>query len=190
MDLKNLKFRFWLVGENKLENVGVGPPVSTHTHISKKCIPEKLELTKTILRIFIFIFFVYTWLNLLSVECKQEVLMQLVQFQRFLFTGPIVVHCSAGIGRTGTFIVIDMILDQIDREGLDCEIDIHRTILMVRSQRSGMVQTEAQYKFVYYAVQHYIQTKLQRKRAEQASMQVGREYTNIKYVAFNHEIYV
>ena len=104
-------------------------------------------------------------------------------------------HCSAGIGRTGTFIVIDMILDQIDREDLDCEIDGHRTILMVRSQRSGLVQTEAQYKFVYYAVQHYIQTKLQRKREEQKSLQHGREYTNIqynKYVAFNKrkEIYV
>lgn len=94
--------------------------------------------------------------------------------------GPICVHCSAGIGRTGTFIVIDMILDQIDREGLDCEIDIQRTIQMVRSQRSGMVQTEAQYKFVYFAVQHYIQTLFQRKRAEQQSLQVGREYTNIK----------
>uniref|UniRef100_U5ER21 protein-tyrosine-phosphatase n=1 Tax=Corethrella appendiculata TaxID=1370023 RepID=U5ER21_9DIPT len=95
--------------------------------------------------------------------------------------GPICVHCSAGIGRTGTFIVIDMILDQIDREGLDCEIDIQRTIQMVRSQRSGMVQTEAQYKFVYIAVQHYIQILFQRKRAEQQSLQVGREYTNIKY---------
>ncbi|XP_021705061.1 tyrosine-protein phosphatase corkscrew isoform X2 [Aedes aegypti] len=97
-----------------------------------------------------------------------------------LTPGPICVHCSAGIGRTGTFIVIDMILDQIDREGLDCEIDIQRTIQMVRSQRSGMVQTEAQYKFVYFAVQHYIQTLFQRKRAEQQSLQVGREYTNIK----------
>lgn len=97
-----------------------------------------------------------------------------------LAPGPICVHCSAGIGRTGTFIVIDMILDQIDREGLDCEIDIQRTIQMVRSQRSGMVQTEAQYKFVYYAVQHYIQTLFQRKRAEQQSLKVGREYTNIK----------
>lgn len=95
--------------------------------------------------------------------------------------GPVCVHCSAGIGRTGTFIVIDMILDTIDRNGLETEIDIQRTIQMVRSQRSGMVQTEAQYKFVYYAVQHYIQTLLTRMRAEQQSMQVGREYSNIKY---------
>ncbi|XP_058824879.1 tyrosine-protein phosphatase corkscrew isoform X2 [Topomyia yanbarensis] len=105
-----------------------------------------------------------------------------------LAPGPICVHCSAGIGRTGTFIVIDMILDQIDREGLDCEIDIQRTIQMVRSQRSGMVQTEAQYKFVYFAVQHYIQTLCQRKRAEQQSLQVGREYTNIKYACDSSEL--
>lgn len=95
--------------------------------------------------------------------------------------GPIIVHCSAGIGRTGTFIVIDMILDQIKRQGLDCEIDIQRTIQMVRSQRSGMVQTEAQYKFVYLAVQHHIETVQQRISAEQKSLQLGREYTNIKY---------
>ncbi|XP_015123570.1 tyrosine-protein phosphatase corkscrew isoform X2 [Diachasma alloeum] len=95
--------------------------------------------------------------------------------------GPILVHCSAGIGRTGTFIVIDMILDQIKRHGLDCEIDIQRTIQRVRSQRSGMVQTEAQYKFVYLAVLHYIETVSQRRQAEQKSLQLGREYTNIRY---------
>lgn len=83
--------------------------------------------------------------------------------------GPIVVHCSAGIGRTGTFIVIDMIIDQIKRHGLDCEIDIQRTIQMVRSQRSGMVQTEAQYKFVYMAVQHYIETVRSFVEANQVS---------------------
>lgn len=51
--------------------------------------------------------------------------------------------------------------------GLDCEIDIQRTIQRVRSQRSGMVQTEAQYKFVYLAVLHYIETVSQRMQAEQ-----------------------
>ncbi|XP_035779596.1 tyrosine-protein phosphatase non-receptor type 11-like isoform X3 [Anopheles albimanus] len=105
-----------------------------------------------------------------------------------LVPGPICVHCSAGIGRTGTFIVIDMILDQIVRQGHECEIDIQRTIQMVRSQRSGMVQTEAQYKFVYFAVQHYIQTLLQRKQAEQQSLQVGREYTNIKYACDSNDL--
>lgn len=74
-----------------------------------------------------------------------------------------------------------MILDQIKRHGLDCEIDIQRTIQRVRSQRSGMVQTEAQYKFVYLAVLHYIETVSQRMQAEQKSLHLGREYTNIRY---------
>nr|CAD7569639.1 unnamed protein product [Timema californicum] len=97
--------------------------------------------------------------------------------------GSVLVHCSAGIGRTGTFIVIDMILDQIKRQGLDCEIDIQRTIQMVRSQRSGMVQTEAQYKFVYLAVQHYIETVSQRMQAEQvmSMLELGR-YTIMKLI--------
>jgi len=103
--------------------------------------------------------------------------------ESFDSAGPIIVHCSAGIGRTGTFIVIDMIIDQIRTLGLDCEIDIQRTIQMVRSQRSGLVQTEAQYKFVYLAVQHHIETLSQRLAAEQKSQLVGREYTNIKYSA-------
>jgi len=102
-----------------------------------------------------------------------------------LNAGPVVVHCSAGIGRTGTFVVIDMILNQIKEFGLDVEIDIQKMIQMVRAQRSGMVQTEAQYKFVYLAVKYYIETLSQRMQAEQRSQKAGREYTNIRYSTDN-----
>uniref|UniRef100_H2SW25 protein-tyrosine-phosphatase n=1 Tax=Takifugu rubripes TaxID=31033 RepID=H2SW25_TAKRU len=96
-------------------------------------------------------------------------------------TGPIIVHCSAGIGRTGTIIVIDILIDVINRQGLDCDIDIPKTIQRVREQRSGMVQTEAQYKFIYMAVQQYIDTAQKRLEEEQRNKLKEREYSNIKY---------
>lgn len=43
--------------------------------------------------------------------------------------------------------------------GWDNEIDIQRTIQLVRAQRSGMVQTEQQYKFVYMAIKHYVESQ-------------------------------
>lgn len=70
---------------------------------------------------------------------------------------PVTIHCSAGIGRTGAIIVIDMVLDRIKKYGQQCEIDIFKTVCKLRSQRSGMIQTEKQYQFVYCAIRHFIQ---------------------------------
>ncbi|XP_069769297.1 tyrosine-protein phosphatase non-receptor type 6-like, partial [Narcine bancroftii] len=95
--------------------------------------------------------------------------------------GPIIVHCSAGIGRTGTIIVIDMLIDKISRQGLDCDIDIQKTIQSVRSQRSGMVQTEAQYKFIYLAVSQYIETTQRKLQLIEDDKVVESEYGNIRY---------
>ncbi|XP_040389182.1 tyrosine-protein phosphatase non-receptor type 11-like isoform X3 [Cygnus olor] len=88
---------------------------------------------------------------------------------------------SAGIGRTGTIIVIDILVDIIHRQGLDCDIDIPKTIQMVRRQRSGMVQTEAQYKFVYMAVQQFIEAEQKRLEEEQRNKRKERDYLNIGY---------
>lgn len=77
-------------------------------------------------------------------------------------TGPMVVHCSSGIGRTGTLIVTDMLLGCIREGGLHTDIDIARTVQAVREQRSGMVQTEAQYRFIYKAVQEFVSSLLLR----------------------------
>lgn len=53
---------------------------------------------------------------------------------------------------------------------------------MVRSQRSGMVQTEAQYKFVYLAVQHHIETVTERRKADQVDGNRGFEWSSDRAV--------
>ncbi|KAA3680108.1 receptor-type tyrosine-protein phosphatase S [Paragonimus westermani] len=63
--------------------------------------------------------------------------------------GPIIVHCSAGVGRTGAFILLDILLEQMRREKA---VDVFTTVSRLRAQRNFMVQTEDQYAFVYEAL--------------------------------------
>ncbi|KFP54146.1 Receptor-type tyrosine-protein phosphatase epsilon, partial [Cathartes aura] len=66
---------------------------------------------------------------------------------------PITVHCSAGAGRTGTFIALSNILERVKAEGL---LDVFQAVKSLRLQRPHMVQTLEQYEFCYRVVQDFI----------------------------------
>lgn len=97
--------------------------------------------------------------------------------------GPLLVHCSAGVGRTGTFISVDQICNNIDtKPGPD--LDIFNTVYKLRKQRYNteciqrtrgqtflilvfrvhMVQTREQYEFLYKCVLHYLELKQKQKK--------------------------
>lgn len=68
--------------------------------------------------------------------------------------GPLLVHCSAGVGRTGTFVAIDSLLQQLEDEG---QVDIYIYICSLRKQRNFLVQSLKQYIFVYRALMEHAQ---------------------------------
>uniref|UniRef100_A0A673N6K6 protein-tyrosine-phosphatase n=1 Tax=Sinocyclocheilus rhinocerous TaxID=307959 RepID=A0A673N6K6_9TELE len=70
--------------------------------------------------------------------------------------GVTVVHCSAGVGRTGTFIVLDRVLEQLDR---NCTVDIYGCVFDLRLHRSYMVQTESQYAYIHQCVRDVLRAR-------------------------------
>ncbi|XP_036611170.1 receptor-type tyrosine-protein phosphatase C isoform X2 [Trichosurus vulpecula] len=70
------------------------------------------------------------------------------------FSGPIVVHCSAGVGRTGTYIGIDAMLEGLEAEN---RVDVYGYVVKLRRQRCLMVQVEAQYILIHQALVEYNQ---------------------------------
>uniref|UniRef100_A0A672MA48 protein-tyrosine-phosphatase n=1 Tax=Sinocyclocheilus grahami TaxID=75366 RepID=A0A672MA48_SINGR len=73
--------------------------------------------------------------------------------EQFGQDGPITVHCSAGVGRTGVFITLSIVLERMRYEGV---VDMFQTIKTLRTQRPAMVQTEDQYQLCYRAALEYL----------------------------------
>ncbi|XP_055450525.1 tyrosine-protein phosphatase non-receptor type 13 isoform X1 [Psammomys obesus] len=89
---------------------------------------------------------------------RPDDLLTFISYMRHIHrSGPVVTHCSAGIGRSGTLICIDVVLGLISQ---DLEFDISDLVRCMRLQRHGMVQTEGQYVFCYQVVL-YVLTHLQ-----------------------------
>uniref|UniRef100_A0A8C9YWU5 Tyrosine-protein phosphatase non-receptor type 20 n=1 Tax=Sander lucioperca TaxID=283035 RepID=A0A8C9YWU5_SANLU len=81
---------------------------------------------------------------------QPEQLLTFISYMRHVHrSGPIITHCSAGIGRSGTLICIDVVLGLISK---DADFDISDVVRTMRLQRQGMVQTEDQYIFCYQVI--------------------------------------
>ncbi|KAM8827705.1 tyrosine-protein phosphatase non-receptor type 13 isoform 4-T4 [Spinachia spinachia] len=81
---------------------------------------------------------------------QPEQLLTFIYYMRHVHrSGPIVSHCSAGIGRSGTLICIDVVLGLISK---DADFDLSDVVRNMRLQRQGMIQTEEQYVFCYQVI--------------------------------------
>lgn len=92
--------------------------------------------------------------------------------------GPKVIQCSAGIGRTGTYIITDVLIKLLEYQGWDEEIDIQCSIQRLRGFRSGIVQTDLQYKLVYRVIQYYIEAS-QRCMEARSNISTESTYSNV-----------
>ncbi|XP_062963701.1 tyrosine-protein phosphatase non-receptor type 13 isoform X4 [Cynocephalus volans] len=95
-------------------------------------------------------------------------LLTFISYMRHIHrSGPIITHCSAGIGRSGTLICIDVVLGLISQ---DLDFDISDLVRCMRLQRHGMVQTEDQYIFCYQVIL-YVLTRLQAEEEQEEQPQ-------------------
>lgn len=92
-----------------------------------------------------------TWKDFMAPEHPQGItkFIKRINSEYSLQRGPILVHCSAGVGRTGTFVALDTLTQQLNEEG---QVSIFNTICDMRYQRNFLVQSLKQYIFLYRAL--------------------------------------
>eukprot|EP00040_Diaphanoeca_grandis_P017719 m.92899 g.92899 ORF g.92899 m.92899 type:complete len:978 (-) comp26581_c0_seq2:163-3096(-) len=103
-----------------------------------------------------------------------------VRSSRQNLEAPMLVHCSAGVGRTGTYIAIDRLLEQCVH--MESNLDVDKILRDMRMARNFMIQTEIQYVFVYRAVYDAI-CELYAEETEKAQDQAHLEQSRLEQEA-------
>uniref|UniRef100_A0A8C7KR46 protein-tyrosine-phosphatase n=1 Tax=Oncorhynchus kisutch TaxID=8019 RepID=A0A8C7KR46_ONCKI len=98
-------------------------------------------------------------------------------------TGATVVHCSAGVGRTGTFMVLDRVLQQLDSIGT---VDVYGCVFDLRLHRSHMVQTEYQYSFLHQCVRDVLRARKLRSEQENPLYPIYENFNPDYYRVYYH----
>jgi len=91
--------------------------------------------------------------------------------------GPAILHCSAGIGRTGCFVAIHITLQKLMHGGI---CSIFYTVNRLRLQREGMVQTFQQYEFIYKTVKEAMEQMYPLTPKQLYSQLLGASFTEAK----------
>jgi len=98
---------------------------------------------------------------------------------------PIVVHCSAGVGRTGTFITVDTIMNRA--EHLEPDLDINKLVRELRTNRNYMVQTLIQYQFIFKTILDGLDKAVARtvRAVQNKSDEIAQVAANIEELEFD-----
>ncbi|EAL68105.1 protein tyrosine phosphatase [Dictyostelium discoideum AX4] len=104
-------------------------------------------------------------------------------------SGPIVVHCSAGIGRSGTFVAIHSIVAKFakhyDEKKQAPSINLPKLVVEMRNERPGMVQTRDQYRFCYLAISEAMNTVLKKEQKKRKGLSYS--YSSIPLTGPEHD---
>lgn len=132
-----------------------------------------------------FLFMMWPDYDIPKTKADEKALLELVELSRRSFnssydfiqeslntekSGPKVVHCSAGVGRTGTFIALDYLLRELDKGKWDGVVEgeedpIFECVKKLREQRMQMVMRPAQYAFLYKILKEKWEARMQAKES-------------------------
>ena len=83
-------------------------------------------------------------------------------------SSPILIHCSAGIGRSGTFCCVDICVNRLNSDGM---VDVYSTVRTIREQRAFSIQTDRQYEYCYLTILEYALNQRQMKGLETENLE-------------------